>query len=103
MSTATKVILILVVAGVLICGGAVAALIIGGAKLFEWAAEKVQDEMARDRDWLAFGVTWRAPAADAPRDKMFPARVGIYTLAPGEDGAPAPPFNIALAVQHGSY
>src|SRR5262249_4197788 len=103
MSTATKVVIILVVAGVLICGGAVTALIIGGYKFFEWAVDKVQDELARDRDWQAFGITWRSPPANAPREKLFPARVGDYKLAPEEDRAVAPPFNIKLAGQHALY
>lgn len=103
MSTATKVILILVVVGVLICGGAVTALIIGGAKLFEWAAEKVQDELARDREWQAFGVTWRPPPADAPRDTLFPPRIGDFVLVPEDGQAAPPPFDIPRAAQHGAY
>jgi hypothetical protein len=103
MSGTAKVVLVVVIGGVLVCGGLVTALIIGGAKLFDWAKGKLEEEMARDREWGAFATTWNPPPADANLARLFPATIKGFKLNSSDDQAAIPSLNIALAGSHGVY
>ncbi len=103
MSTVAKVFLILAIVGVLLCGGVIAALVIGIPKLIDWGKEKLEEEMARDREWQAFAVMWKPPPLDAPAEKLFPAKVGEFTRISHDEQAAIPALNIALAGHHGVY
>jgi hypothetical protein len=113
MSGTGKVLLTVVVLALLVCGGLVAALVIGIPKLIDWGKEKLEAEMARDRQWQAFAATWRAPPANIDLSQLFPQKVKEFSLEAQDDHADAPladdggaeavHLKIVLAGRHAKY
>lgn len=79
--------------------GAVVLLIVTVPKLVNRAQQFVAAEQARQ----ALVSSWRAPAGDAPADKVFPPAIGAATRSRDDEEAAIPELNFDQPGRHATY
>ncbi|MCA9247746.1 MAG: hypothetical protein KDA42_11535 [Planctomycetales bacterium] len=92
---------------VLACGGVALVLLLacGGAAIFVLpkAFTGVKGMIASEQQKTAFARSWRAPAADADAQRLFPEEVDFLPVANRDPSERAAEFGIDLAGEHARY
>jgi hypothetical protein len=85
--------------GILLCGGVVVFFGVLGYR----AAQQIGPEIQKQMERAQFAGTWRAPAADAGPDQLFPPALGGWSLSGHDDAAAIPELAIEREGVHGTY
>jgi hypothetical protein len=87
----------------LVCGGLAAGVYWLVEKGFPHVADQFKQALEDQRGWDEVARFWRPPPADAGPDRLFPARVGEFSLAGKDTQAALDELNLPAAPHHALY
>lgn len=91
------------VAGVLLCGGAIALIGFWGYGVARQVAQEIGPEFQKQMQGMQFAAEWRPPPPDAGPDELFPEEFAAWMRRSYDDQAAIPELGIARDGFHGVY